>query len=52
MRETQVLLAHGNGGRQMRELIGEIFVRHLGNPTLDQTADGAVIRLPDTEIVV
>lgn len=52
MRETQVLLAHGNGGRQMRELIDEIFVRHLGNPTLDQTADGAVIRLPDTEIVV
>ena len=52
MREAQVLLAHGNGGRQMRELIDEIFVRHLGNPSLDQTADGAVIRLPDTEIVV
>jgi len=52
MRETHVLLAHGNGGRQMRELIDEIFVRYLGNPTLDQTADGAVIRLPDTEIVV
>lgn len=52
MRETQILLAHGNGGRQMRELIEDIFIRHLGNPDLDQTADAAVIRMPDTEIVV
>lgn len=52
MRETQVLLAHGNGGRQMRELIDEIFVRHLGNPALDQNADAALIPLPDAEIVI
>ena len=30
-----VTLAHGNGGRYMRELIAEIFARHLANPQLD-----------------
>jgi len=52
MRETQVLLAHGNGGRQMRELIDEIFFRHLGNPTLEQRGDAAPIPLPDAEILI
>lgn len=52
MRETQVLLAHGNGGRQMRELIDEIFFRHLGNPTLEQGGDAAPIPLPDAEILI
>lgn len=52
MRETRILLAHGNGGRQMRELIDEVFVRHLGNPTLDQNVDAALIPLPDAAIVI
>ena len=29
MQDTHVSLAHGNGGRYMRELIHEIFARHL-----------------------
>jgi len=32
MQDTHVSLAHGNGGRYMRELIHEIFARHLANP--------------------
>lgn len=52
MHETQVLLAHGNGGRQMRELIEEIFVRHLGSPALDPCADAAAISLPDADILI
>ncbi|RTR01166.1 hydrogenase expression/formation protein HypE [Halomonas nitroreducens] len=40
-----ITLAHGNGGRRMRELITSIFVRHLGNPCLAPLADAA--RLPD-----
>ena len=30
--DTHVGLAHGNGGRFMRELIAEVFLRHLANP--------------------
>ncbi len=36
-----VTLAHGNGGRQMRELIEEVFARHLSNPALDVRLDAA-----------
>ena len=40
---THVTLAHGNGGRLMRELIDGIFARELGNQ-LDTHVDAA--RLP------
>ena len=40
-----VTLAHGNGGRRMRELIATHFLRHLGNPCLAPLADAAL--LPD-----
>lgn len=50
--ETHISLAHGNGGRQMRELIEGVFVRHLGNPALDHEADASPIELPDQEIMV
>jgi hydrogenase expression/formation protein HypE len=41
--DTHVSLAHGNGGRYMRELIEEVFARHLGNPLLDTGSDAAVL---------
>jgi len=41
--DTHVSLAHGNGGRFMRELINELFARHLANPYLDTGADAAVL---------
>lgn len=47
-----VTLAHGNGGRLMRELIETIFARHLANPELDTTVDAARLSLPDGEILV
>ena len=43
MQDTHVSLAHGNGGRYMRELIHEIFARHLANPLLDTESDAAVL---------
>ena len=43
MLDTHVSLAHGNGGRYMRELIHEIFARHLANPLLDTNSDAAVL---------
>jgi hydrogenase expression/formation protein HypE len=43
--DRYVTLAHGNGGRFMRELIEEVFARHLAGPDLDVTADAVPIRL-------
>ncbi len=45
MEHTHITLAHGNGGRFMRELVREIFARHLDNPLLDINSDAA--RLPE-----
>jgi len=48
-----ISLAHGNGGRYMRELIAEVFARHLANPdkmgALDVTLDAAPIGLDGGE---
>ena len=41
--ERRILLAHGNGGRLMRELIEEVFARHLAGPLLDTRADAATL---------
>lgn len=43
-----ISLAHGNGGRLMRELIETVFARHLGNPLLDIQADAVPLPLGDT----
>ncbi len=44
--DRHVTLAHGNGGRYMRELIEEIFMRHLADPALDTGLDAAPLELP------
>lgn len=46
MQEPYITLAHGNGGRYMRELIQELFARHLASPELNTGTDAASIRLP------
>jgi len=43
--DTHISLAHGNGGRFMRELIEELFQRHLANPSLDVRADAVALPL-------
>jgi hydrogenase expression/formation protein HypE len=52
MDDTRILLAHGNGGRLMRELIADIFARHLGNPLLDTDADAVTLPSLDGELMV
>jgi hydrogenase expression/formation protein HypE len=51
MEDTHIALAHGNGGRFMRELIDEIFARHLGNPELDVQADAVPLALHGNDIM-
>jgi hydrogenase expression/formation protein HypE len=45
MQDTHISLAHGNGGRFMRELVEDIFARHLANPGLDVQADAVPLAL-------
>lgn len=52
MDDTRILLAHGNGGRLMRELVAGIFARHLANPVLDTDADAVVLPPLDGELMV
>jgi hydrogenase expression/formation protein HypE len=51
MQDTHITLAHGNGGRYMRELIEEIFARHLSNPCLDVQADAVPLALDGREVM-
>ena len=43
--DLHITLAHGNGGRYMRELIQHVFARHLANPALDIGLDAAPVPL-------
>jgi hydrogenase expression/formation protein HypE len=43
MNERHIGLAHGNGGRLMRELITQIFAAQLGAESLDTSADAALV---------
>jgi hydrogenase expression/formation protein HypE len=40
---SHITLAHGNGGRFMRELIEQVFARHLKNPILNIEADATTL---------
>lgn len=52
MQDTHITLAHGNGGRYMRELIEQVFAHHLANPLLDIQADAVPLPVPDGEIML
>ena len=50
--EARIGLAHGNGGRFMRELIQEVFARHLGGGVLDTDLDACPLpQFPEGEVV-
>jgi hydrogenase expression/formation protein HypE len=52
MEDKYISLAHGNGGRYMRELIAKVFARHLANPVLDTGADAVALPLTDGDVMV
>ncbi len=52
MEDDRISLAHGNGGRFMRELIEDIFARHLGRDELDTQADAVPIALDGGEVLI
>ena len=50
MDDKHISLAHGNGGRYMRELIEDVFARHLADPALDTHCDAAPLPLGTVEV--
>ncbi|MCW8982864.1 MAG: hydrogenase expression/formation protein HypE [Gammaproteobacteria bacterium] len=48
----RITLAHGNGGRFMRELIENYFVKYLHNSELDVALDAAPISPPAGELMM
>jgi hydrogenase expression/formation protein HypE len=52
MHDSHITLAHGNGGRHMRELIAQLFQRYLGSGALDVEADAATLPALDGELMI
>lgn len=52
MQHTHISLAHGNGGRFMRELINELFARYLSNPFLNTQMDAAALSAIEGELMM
>ncbi|MBT8086476.1 MAG: hydrogenase expression/formation protein HypE, partial [Gammaproteobacteria bacterium] len=52
MDDDRISLAHGNGGRFMRELIEEVFARQLSASEIDVQADAVPIDLGDAEVMI
>ncbi|AFZ27486.1 hydrogenase expression/formation protein HypE [Cylindrospermum stagnale PCC 7417] len=45
VRDSHITLAHGSGGKAMRDLIDDIFVKSFDNPILSQLEDQATFNL-------
>lgn len=52
MDDTRISLAHGNGGRFMRELIEDVFARRLHKSELNIQADAVPIALGEGEVLI
>ena len=52
MEDDRISLAHGNGGRFMRELIEEVFAEQLSASELDVQADAVAIDLEGGEAMI
>jgi hydrogenase expression/formation protein HypE len=48
----RITRAHGGGGSQMREMIGELFISRFSNPELDKLNDFARLTLPPGEVAL
>jgi hydrogenase expression/formation protein HypE len=46
----RILLAHGGGGRLMRELIDQLFAKTFANPDLEVANDSAVVSAPSGKL--
>lgn len=52
MEDDRIALAHGNGGRFMRELIEDVFAKHLGMDKREIQADAVSISLDGGDVMI
>ncbi|MCJ7592652.1 MAG: hydrogenase expression/formation protein HypE [Woeseiaceae bacterium] len=52
MEDTRISLAHGNGGRYMRELIEQVFAKHFGASEINVEADAVHIALGAGDVLI
>ncbi len=50
IKSGKILLDHGSGGLATRQLIEDIFLKHLTNPLLSRMEDSAILNLPQGRI--
>lgn len=51
-KRERILLGHGSGGRLTEELVRQVFLPALGNPTLAQLSDSAVLAQPNGRLAM
>ncbi len=47
----KIILGHGSGGRMTRELVRDLFCKHLGDVAPQSMDDGAILERPGGELV-
>ncbi|MEW5806412.1 MAG: hydrogenase expression/formation protein HypE [Acidobacteriota bacterium] len=52
MKRERILMGHGSGGKLMRKLIKETFLKNLDNPFLSPLSDSAVIKMGKEKIAI
>ncbi len=45
MKRDKIVMGHGSGGKLMRSLIKETFLKHFDNPFLQPLSDSAIVRV-------
>lgn len=45
-----ITLGHGSGGEMMHDLIRSVFLKHFGNPVLNENTDSAIVSAGSKEI--
>ena len=50
IKETQITLAHGSGGKAMHELVEGLFLEYLRNPLLEMLEDQAVFEVGNSRL--
>lgn len=51
-RYSQIIMAHGGGGKLMNELIEKYFITKLNNEILSQKHDSSIVQIADTKIAI
>lgn len=51
MDNKTITLSHGSGGKDSAELMERVFAKHFSNEILDKMEDGAVLEIPQSQIV-